>query len=77
MNEQLKEYIETVIIPQYESFDKAHNLMHVNTVIAESMELAKGYPVDVNMVYTIAAYHDTGPVSYTHLDVYKRQPERR
>lgn len=29
MNEQLKEYIETVIIPQYESFDKAHNLMHV------------------------------------------------
>ena len=60
MNEQLKEYIETVIIPQYESFDKAHNLMHVNTVIAESLELAKGYPVDVDMVYTIAAYHDTG-----------------
>ncbi len=34
--------------------------MHVNTVIAESLELAKGYPVDVDMVYTIAAYHDTG-----------------
>ena len=47
MNEQLKEYRETVITPQYESFDKAHNLMHVNTVIAESLELAKGYPVDV------------------------------
>lgn len=60
MNEQLKEYIETVIIPQYESFDKAHNLMHVNTVIAESLELAKDYPVRTDMVYTIAAYHDTG-----------------
>lgn len=60
MDEQLKEYIETVIIPQYESFDKAHNLMHVNAVIAESMKLAKNYPVRTDMVYTIAAYHDTG-----------------
>ena len=34
--------------------------MHVNAVIAESLELAKDYPVRADMVYVIAAYHDTG-----------------
>ena len=54
-------YIETEIIPQYEYFDKAHNLSHVQTVIAESLALAKLYPeADERLVYTIAAYHDTG-----------------
>lgn len=54
-------YIETEIIPRYEYFDKAHNLSHVQTVIAESLALAKLYPeADERLVYTIAAYHDTG-----------------
>ena len=54
-------YIETEIIPRYEHFDKAHNLSHVQTVIAESLALAKLYPqADERLVYTIAAYHDTG-----------------
>ena len=56
----LTQYIETEIIPRYEQFDKAHNLSHVRTVIEESMALAKGYDVNESMVYTIAAYHDTG-----------------
>lgn len=54
-------YIETEIIPRYEYFDKAHNLSHVQTVIDESLALAKLYPqADERLVYTIAAYHDTG-----------------
>lgn len=53
-------YIETEIIPRYEHFDKAHNLSHVQTVIDESLALAKLYPqADERLVYTIAAYHDT------------------
>lgn len=59
----LKEYIETEIIPRYAGFDKAHNLDHAQTVINESMEIADHYPeVNRNMVYAIAAYHDTGLV---------------
>lgn len=54
-------YIETEIIPRYAHFDKAHNLPHVQTVIRESLALAKLYPeADERLVYTIAAYHDTG-----------------
>lgn len=54
-------YIETEIIPRYQHFDKAHNLSHVQTVITESLALAQLYPeADERLVYTIAAYHDTG-----------------
>ena len=35
MNQELKQYVETTIIPKYEMFDKAHNRTHVCTVIAE------------------------------------------
>lgn len=58
--EPLVRYIETAIIPRYEYFDKAHNLSHVQTVIIESLLLAKDHDVNESMVYTIAAYHDTG-----------------
>ncbi len=33
---------------------------HVRTVIAQSLVLAGHYEVDADMVYAIAAYHDTG-----------------
>ena len=60
INNQLKEYIEQEILPLYISFDKAHNSDHVNQVIEQSIALAAHYDVDIDMVYTIAAYHDTG-----------------
>lgn len=60
MNKELEAYIEERIIPQYEQFDAAHRTDHVRTVIAQSLALAEHYPVDRDMVYTIAAYHDTG-----------------
>ena len=56
----LREYIETEILPRYNGFDAAHQIGHVQEVISQSLQLAAHYDVDVNMVYTIAAYHDTG-----------------
>lgn len=56
----LQEYVEKEIIPRYTHFDKAHREAHVRQVIQQSMELAVHYPVSINMVYAIAAYHDTG-----------------
>lgn len=56
----MKQYIETEILPRYEAFDKAHQRDHADYVIIQSLELAKHYDVDMDMVYAIAAYHDTG-----------------
>lgn len=56
----LIEYIQTEILPRYDSFDKAHGKDHIEYVIAQSLELAKHYQVNADMVYTIAAYHDLG-----------------
>lgn len=56
----LEEYIENAVLPRYESFDSAHRRDHADMVIAQSAEIASHYPVDENMVYCIAAYHDTG-----------------
>lgn len=56
----LQEYIEKYIIPLYTAFDKAHDEQHVRAVIDRSMRLGHEYDVDLDMVYTIAAYHDVG-----------------
>ena len=60
INTQLRSYIEAEILPRYNTFDTAHQLGHVEEVIRGSLELAAHYEVNLNMVYTIAAYHDTG-----------------
>ncbi len=56
----LVEFIETQILPQYASFDRAHNMEHVTRVIRRSLDLVKTTGADINMAYTIAAYHDLG-----------------
>ncbi len=56
----LIQYIEEYILPRYEGFDAAHRRNHAEEVIERSLALAEHYDVDVNMVYAIAAYHDTG-----------------
>ena len=61
-NRELVEYVEREILPRYEGFDAAHRRDHVEAVIERSMSLARHYDVDRDMVYTIAAYHDTGLV---------------
>lgn len=74
MNHQLQSYIESQILSRYASFDAAHRMDHAETVIRQSLWLADvinhsadyvhpdGSKLMVNedMVYTIAAYHDTG-----------------
>lgn len=60
MGESLKNYIETNILPLYDGFDAAHQRNHVEMVIEQSLTIASELNVDMDMVYAIAAYHDTG-----------------
>ena len=60
VDESLKNYIETNILPLYDDFDAAHQRNHVEMVIEQSMAIVSDLGVDMNMVYAIAAYHDTG-----------------
>ena len=53
-------YIENCIIPQYTTFDDAHNIEHITRVIDVSLQLAEEYGVNPIMCYVIAAYHDIG-----------------
>ncbi len=53
-------HIEGEIMPCYEAFDKAHDRRHAFAVLSQSLKLSQHYDVDVEMVYTIAAYHDLG-----------------
>lgn len=62
INKELQEYVECNILPRYESFDTAHRRDHAEAVIERSMALAAHYDVESDMVYTTAAYHDTGLV---------------
>lgn len=56
----LQQYVEDNILPCYNEFDKAHQQEHVRMVISQSLELANHLNVNLDMVYAIAAYHDTG-----------------
>ena len=60
VNPAIKAYVEQEILPRYEHFDAAHQRNHADEVIERSLALAEHYEVDHDMVYTIAAYHDTG-----------------
>ena len=60
LSAELINHIEGEILPRYEAFDKAHDRRHALMVISNSLRLAQHYDVDMQMVYTIAAYHDLG-----------------
>lgn len=61
INNELKEYIEKKILPEYSKNEKAHNIEHIKYVINRSFKFAETVPnINYNMVYTIAAYHDIG-----------------
>ena len=57
---ELVKYIENEIFPLYERNEEGHGIGHIKTVIKRSLELAKKYDVNLDMVYTIASYHDLG-----------------
>lgn len=60
INRRLKAYIQLNILPKYQLLDKAHSGNHVDDVIKTSLEIAKDYDVNLNMVYAIASFHDIG-----------------
>lgn len=62
INNELKEYIENNIFPEYNKNEVGHGIEHIKDVINRSFELVEQNNLDVNldMVYTIAAYHDIG-----------------
>lgn len=60
IDQELRAYVESSIIPRYDTFDKGHGRDHVNTVIGQALGLCDHYDVDPDMVYAAAAYHDTG-----------------
>lgn len=60
INKDLKDYIEKNVIPEYSKNDVGHSFKHVFSVIDNSLELANKLNLDMNMSYTIAAFHDIG-----------------
>lgn len=60
MNNELVQYIENEVFPLYNRNEEGHGINHIKTVIKRSLELAKSYDVDLDMLYTIASYHDLG-----------------
>ena len=46
INNDLKIYIETEILPEYKLNDKGHDLLHVNNVLNRAFEIAEKYEVD-------------------------------
>jgi len=60
LNKELVKYIEDEIFPLYKRNEEGHGIKHIKTVIQRSLKFAKKYSVDLNLVYTVAAYHDIG-----------------
>jgi uncharacterized protein len=60
VNPALVTYVEREILPRYDHFDQAHQRDHVAMVIQQSLDIASRLDVNMDMVYAIAAYHDTG-----------------
>ena len=70
INDDLKDYIEKNIFPEYSKNEPAHNIDHIKYVIHRSFKIAYTLPnINYNMVYTIAAYHDIGH----HIDSKKHE----
>ena len=60
IRQEIITYVEEQILPLYDSFDRGHRQDHARQVIERSAQLARGFDVDEEMVYIVAAYHDTG-----------------
>lgn len=60
MNLEIMEFVEKQILPRYKEFGQSHGIRHVQSVINESLALAKILGADEDMAYVIAAYHDLG-----------------
>ncbi len=68
IKEELKKYIDTNILPRYNSNIGGHGIEHIYDVINRCDEIIKEFNLDVDkdIIYTIASYHDIG---------YKQNPD--
>lgn len=60
MRDEIKSWIEDVVIPRYDAFDKGHQRDHARYVIETALKLSEFYDVDREMVAVAAACHDLG-----------------
>lgn len=60
VREELKEYLHSEILPQYDRLDKAHGRSHVLFVAQKGTELARYYGANQEIIYTAALFHDIG-----------------
>ena len=60
MNLEIMEFIESQILPRYKEFGVSHGIRHAQSVINQSLTLAKLLDADEDMAYVVAAYHDLG-----------------
>ena len=58
VNNELKQYIEGKILPEYELNDGGHNSEHVKYVLKRAFELADGYEINYDILYTCVCFHD-------------------
>ena len=64
INNEIKEYIEHNILPEYSNFDGGHDIRHINAVVERSFGyyncLKDKYDLNQDMIYVVACYHDIG-----------------
>ena len=58
VNANLKQYIDEKILPEYELNDGGHNSEHVKYVLKRAFELADGYEINYDILYTCVCFHD-------------------
>lgn len=58
VNAKLKQYIDEKILPEYELNDGGHNSEHVKYVLKRAFELADGYEINYDILYTCVCFHD-------------------
>jgi len=60
---EIIKYIKTNVFPTFKAQTDGHGLDHIKYVISNSLNFAeqvKDEPINIDMVYVIAAYHDIG-----------------
>lgn len=60
MRPEISAWIEDVVVPRYDAFDKGHQRDHARYVIKTALSLASHYDVDEEIVAVAAACHDLG-----------------
>lgn len=59
LNPDLKKYIETEILPQYEKNDAGHSAEHIEYVTERCLRFAQQFKnINPDIIYAVAAFHD-------------------